>query len=136
MGLGCPEGDGSAGEPRYRRGEQSTAPCRRHCRALPARSLGAGSTGRGMDRQGRQVSGPGLSPSPAFHENAPVKHISVKAQPSSCFWGAQPSLRVPGQKKQPGNVSFSAGLQLCTTSHNGRLAPPGAGRDLCRITCF
>ena len=97
---------------------------------LPARSLWAGSAGRGMDRQGRQVSDPGLSPSPAFHQNTPAKHSTVKAQPSSCLWGAQPSLRVPGQKKQLGNVSFSAGLQLCTTSHNSRLGPPGAGRHL------
>lgn len=134
-GLGCPEGHGTAGELCYQRGEQSTAPCHGHRHALPTRSLRAGSAGRGMDRQGGQVSDPRLFPSPTFHKNTPVKHISVKARPSSCLWGTQPSLWVLGQKKQPENVSFSTGLQLCT-SHNGRLGPAGVGRDLCWIMCF
>lgn len=132
-GFRLARGNGAAGEPRYQHGQQRTAPWHGNRRVLPASSLWAGGAGRGTDRQ---VSDPGLSPSRAFHQNTPTKHSSVKALPSSCLGGAQPSLRVPGQKKQPGNVSFAAGLQLCTTSHNGRLGPPGTGRDICRITCF
>lgn len=67
---------------------ESKALCHGHHCALPARSSGAGSAGRGT---ARQVSDPGLSPSPVFHQNTSVKHSGIMAQPSSCLWGAQPS---------------------------------------------
>lgn len=69
MGLGSQREMGLQEELCYQQGEQSSAPCHGNHRALHARSLRAGSAGRGRDRQRSDL---GLSPSPASHQNNPL----------------------------------------------------------------